>query len=224
MIVLNEVCKTYYRGRIAVPALRGVSLEIGAGEFLAIMGPSGSGKSTLMNIIGCLDSPDSGTYRLGEIAVEAASEDALAAIRNRRFGFIFQLFNLIPRIDAQRNVALPMVYAKIRPGERQRRAAAVLARVGLGDRLDHSAAELSGGQQQRVAIARALVNEPDILIGDEPTGSLDSVSGQEIMQIFSKLNTNGKTVIIVTHEETIAAYAKRIIRLRDGRIEADECR
>ena len=224
MIELQNVHKTYHLGRIAIPALRGVSVKIGAGEFVTIMGPSGSGKSTLLNIMGCLDIPDSGTYRLTGHSVETASEDELASIRNRRFGFVFQLFNLIPRINAQRNVELPMVYAGVPTAERRKRAQEVLEHVGLGDRTEHSPAHLSGGEQQRAAIARALVNNPDVLIADEPTGNLDSVAGREIMEMFSRLNASGKTVIVVTHEESVAAYARRVIRLRDGTIEQDELR
>jgi len=223
MITLQEVCKSYRMGDVTLPVLKSVSLSIREGEFLAIMGPSGSGKSTLLNVIGCLDRPDSGTYRLGEHSVETASDDHLAYLRSERLGFVFQLFNLIPRINAKRNVELPMVYSRVPPLERSRRAQEALRRVGLGDRVTHSPAQLSGGQQQRVAIARALVNDPDLLIADEPTGSLDSAVGHEIMQIFSELHAMGKTIIMVTHEPEVANYASRVVSLRDGEIESDQC-
>lgn len=221
MIDLQDAGKSYHLGEVVLPVLKGISLHIEAGEFVAIMGPSGSGKSTLLNIIGCLDGIDRGSYRLDGVAIEAAAEDALAAIRNARLGFVFQSFNLIPRINALRNVELPMIYHRVAPAERRRRAYAALKNVGLEDRAAHSPARLSGGQQQRVAIARALINDPDIIIADEPTGSLDSVSGHEIMRLFSNLHQQGKTIVMVTHEEEIAAYARRIIRLRDGLIEWD---
>ncbi len=224
MIHLAGVHKTYQAGDIDVPVLKDVSLDVQAGEFLAIMGPSGSGKTTLLNLIGCLDALDAGEYRLADVAVNEASSDELARIRNRHIGFVFQLFNLIPRINARRNVELPMVYAGIEAAERRRRAAAALQRVGLEERGEHVPAQLSGGQQQRVAIARALVNEPDILVADEPTGSLDSATGLEIMQLFEALNRAGTTIVMVTHEEGIAAHARRIIRLHDGRIRSDERR
>lgn len=222
MITLHDVYKSYTVGEAPISVLRGLSLEIKRGEFVAIMGPSGSGKSTLLNIIGCLDTLDTGRYNLGDAPVSTLSDDGLADIRLRRFGFVFQLFNLIPRINALRNVELPMVYARIQPIERRKRALQALEAVGLGDRASHSPAQLSGGQQQRVAIARALVNDPDVIIADEPTGSLDSRAGAEIMQLFRSLNANGKTVVMVTHEEDIAGHAKRVIRLRDGVIERDE--
>ncbi len=222
MIDLQDAGKSYRFGERVLPVLKGLSLHIGAGEFIAIMGPSGSGKSTLLNVIGCLDSIDEGRYTLEGVAIEAASEDELAAIRNARLGFIFQSFNLIPRINALRNVELPMIYSRVAPAERLRRAHAALKNVGLEDRAAHSPAKLSGGQQQRVAIARALINNPDIIIADEPTGSLDSVSGHDIMRLFSNLHQQGKTIVMVTHEKEIAAYARRVIHLRDGLIERDE--
>lgn len=222
MIVLNAVHKSYRLGEVVLPVLKDVSLTIERGEFVAIMGPSGSGKSTLLNIIGCLDTLDSGSYRLGDIAIDGADDDALAQIRNRRLGFVFQLFNLLPRIDALRNVELPMVYAGIPAATRRVRAQAALAQVGLADRARHAPAQLSGGQQQRVAIARSLVNEPDVLIADEPTGSLDSAVSREIMDVFHALNAAGMTVVMVTHEAEIAAYARRTVFLRDGRIEREQ--
>ena len=224
MIALNAVCKSYRVGEVVLPVLKDVSLAIERGEFVAIMGPSGSGKSTLLNIVGCLDTLDTGSYRLGDIAIDAADDDALAQIRNRRLGFVFQLFNLLPRIDALRNVELPMVYAGVPAATRRERAQAALARVGLADRARHAPAQLSGGQQQRVAIARALVNAPDVLIADEPTGSLDSAVSREIMDLFQALNAAGMTVVMVTHEAEIAAYARRIVFLRDGRIEREQRR
>jgi putative ABC transport system ATP-binding protein len=224
MIRLRDIHKSYRLGEVILPVLKGLSLDIGTGEFVAIMGPSGSGKSTLLNIVGCLDTIDSGGYRLNGLSVEGTEDQELAAIRNDRIGFVFQQFNLIPRINAARNVELPLLYAGVPRVERKRLALEALEKVGLGDRALHSSAQLSGGQQQRVAIARALVNRPDIIIADEPTGSLDSVAGKDIMEIFSRLHGAGKTVVMVTHEEDIAAFAKRIIRLRDGRIEKDELR
>jgi putative ABC transport system ATP-binding protein len=224
MICLRDVYKSYRIGEVHLPVLNGITLDIETGSFVAIMGPSGSGKSTLLNIIGCLDAIDAGSYFLNGISVAGATERALAQIRNDRIGFVFQLYNLIPRIDAERNVALPLLYARVPRNDRKRLAREALNRVGLLDRATHSPAKLSGGQQQRVAIARALVNRPDILIADEPTGSLDSTSGKEIMGIFSRLHGEGKTIVMVTHEEDIAAFAHRIIRIRDGRVEMDRHR
>ena len=219
MIQLHKVCKSYLRGEIHVPVLQDVSLYIHQGEFVAIMGPSGSGKSTLLNILGCLDSPDSGEYRLKGDLIRAASEDDLSVIRNRSIGFVFQSFNLIPRIDALCNVELPMVYAGVNPSIRKKRALAALKIVGIDDRAYHTPKLLSGGQQQRVAIARALVNDPDIIIADEPTGALDSVNSREVMKIFKQLQISGKTIVMVTHEEEIAKYAQRIIYVRDGKVQ-----
>jgi len=220
MIELKEIHKSYLLGKIPIPALRGVSLKIEKGEFVAITGPSGSGKSTLLNIIGCLDRADAGSYGLIEHRVDALSDDELASLRNRRLGFVFQMFNLVPRINAQRNVELPLVYAGVSLSDRKRRARELLDRVGLEDRINHSPAQLSGGQQQRVAIARAIVNDPDIVIADEPTGNLDSVAGKEIMELLLRLNAKGTTIVMVTHEAWIARQAQRIVRLRDGMIES----
>jgi putative ABC transport system ATP-binding protein len=219
MIRLENVCKSYLMGELRLSVLKDMSLEIKAGEFVAIMGPSGSGKSTLLNIIGLLDNMESGSYYLNGKPIEGATEDELAAIRNKEIGFVFQMFNLIARINAGRNVALPLLYAGVPRRDRRLLAADALESVGLGDRLSHLPVQLSGGQQQRVAIARALINRPNILIADEPTGSLDSTAGKEIMRIFSRLHAEGKTIVMVTHEEDIAAFAQKVIRLRDGQIE-----
>ena len=218
MIHLHEASKSYRSGDLPLRVLDRVTVDIERREFVAIMGASGSGKSTLMNIIGCLDTVDEGGYQLDGMRMESLSPNELARVRNRKFGFVFQLFNLIPRLSALRNVELPMIYGRVPSDERRRRATEALRRVGLADRCHHSPSQLSGGQQQRVAIARALVNEPDIIIADEPTGSLDSTSSGEIMAIFDGLNAQGKTIILVTHETDIAARARRVVRLRDGRV------
>jgi len=218
---LRDVVKTYQMGAERVHALNGVSLEVGRNEYVAIMGPSGSGKSTLMNIIGCLDVPTSGTYALQGQAVAAMTESQLAEIRNHRIGFVFQTFNLLPRADILHNVELPMIYGGVARAERRARAAAALERVGLADRMKHRPNELSGGQRQRVAIARALVHDPSIILADEPTGNLDTKTGDDIMAMLDGLHAAGQTIILVTHEEYIAEHAKRTIRLRDGLIESD---
>jgi putative ABC transport system ATP-binding protein len=221
LLVARDLLKTYAMGGQTVHALRGVSLDIAEGDFVAIMGASGSGKSTLMNILGCLDKPSSGSYQLAGEAVDAMSADALASIRNRRIGFVFQQFNLLPRTSALENVELPMVYANVPPPERHQRALRSLQRVGLGERCDHTPAELSGGQQQRVAIARALVNNPQLILADEPTGALDSQTSEDIMLLLSELNAQGMTVVLVTHEADIAAWARRRLVFRDGRVLED---
>jgi putative ABC transport system ATP-binding protein len=222
LIEVRELVKTYQMGDQTVHALRGVSLDIRVGEFVAIMGASGSGKSTLMNILGCLDRPSTGTYHLAGEAVEGMSNDQLAHIRNRRIGFVFQQFNLLPRTSALENVELPMVYAGVRGPERRSRALAALQRVGLGERSGHTPSELSGGQQQRVAIARALVNQPALILADEPTGALDTQTSNDIMRLLHALNQQGMTVVLVTHEPDIATWAKRRIVFRDGQILEDE--
>lgn len=222
LIEVNELIKIYKVGNQEIKALSGVSIAINEGEFVALMGSSGSGKSTLMNILGCLDKPTSGNYFLDGSAISRAGDDELAIIRNRKIGFVFQNFNLLARTTAQENVELPMLYAGISAKERKLRAEEMLDDVGLGNRKFNKPNELSGGQQQRVSIARALVNDPVIILADEPTGALDTKTSVEIMGIFQKLNNNGKTVIIVTHEPDIAEYAKRVIRFRDGQIIQDE--
>lgn len=223
-IVIQDIVKTYQMGDTIVKALAGVSLTIEEGEFTSIMGPSGSGKSTLMNILGCLDRPTSGSYQLDGAEVATLGDDELALTRNKKIGFVFQNFNLLARMSALHNVALPMIYAGVPRRERMERAERAMQRVGLGERLHHKPNELSGGQRQRVAIARALVNEPTILLADEPTGNLDSRSGEEIMDIFCELNRQGRTVVIVTHEPDIAAYTRRTVMFRDGLIVRDERR
>jgi len=221
LISARELTKTYAMGDQTVHALRGVSLDIAEGEMVAIMGTSGSGKSTLMNILGCLDQPVSGSYLLAGEAVQDMAPDALASIRNRRIGFVFQQFNLLARTSALENVELPMVYAGIKAPERHARALEALQRVGLGERAHHTPAELSGGQQQRVAIARALVNRPQLILADEPTGALDSETSEDIMQLLIDLNRQGMTVVLVTHEPDIAAWARRKLVFKDGRIVED---
>jgi putative ABC transport system ATP-binding protein len=222
VVHLRKITKTYRIGKeIEVKALRGVDLDIVPGEFVAIMGPSGSGKSTMMNILGCLDVPDDGVYELAGQNVRALSDDRLAQLRNKHLGFVFQTFNLLPRLNAVENVELPLVYGGDRHARRER-AIAALEQVGLGDRVHHRPSELSGGQQQRVAIARALLNDPSMILADEPTGNLDSRSSAEILAIFQRLNDSGKTVVMVTHEPDVASHCKRIVRMRDGVISADE--
>ncbi len=222
LIDVRNLVKTYQIGTIEVNALRSVDLHIQKNEYVAIMGPSGSGKSTLMNILGCLDTPTDGLYALDGEMVSQMNDDQLADIRNRQIGFVFQTFNLLPRANALHNVELPLIYAGVPAAKRRAMAMETLERVGLGDRFHHKPNELSGGQRQRVAIARALINNPSIIFADEPTGNLDTTTGDEIMQIFEELHHQGNTIILVTHEEYIAEHALRIIRLRDGKIERDE--
>jgi putative ABC transport system ATP-binding protein len=221
VIELAGARKTYQTGSIAFEALRGINLRIVDGEYVAIMGPSGSGKSTLMNILGCLDVLTSGTYRLGGQDVERLGESALARARNRQIGFVFQQFHLLPTLSAWRNVELPMVYGKVGRAERRQRAEAALARVGLADRLHHRPGELSGGQQQRVAVARALVQEPTILLADEPTGNLDSVSARDVLKLFDELHAAGRTIVLITHDAEVAHRARRVVSVRDGKIVSD---
>lgn len=223
MINIKNLTKVYKNGSLSVTALKDIELNIKKGSFVSIMGPSGSGKSTLMNILGCLDRATKGDYIIDGVNVSVLHENELAHIRNRKIGFVFQTFNLLPRLTAQKNVELPMTYAKISINERRKKAEEALVRVGLGDRMKHRSNELSGGQRQRVAIARALVNDPAILLADEPTGNLDTRSGEEIMAIFQQLNQeDGVTIILVTHEREIAEHTQRIIQFRDGRLVKDE--
>ncbi|MBQ6437173.1 MAG: ABC transporter ATP-binding protein [Bacteroidales bacterium] len=221
VIEMEALSKVYRTGALSVTALEEISLSIEQGEYVAIMGPSGSGKSTMMNILGCLDVPTSGRYRLDGVAVDGLSDDELAAVRNRKIGFVFQSFNLLPRYDALENVALPLRYAGVGKSERRVRAQAALEQVGLGERINHRPGELSGGQRQRVAVARALVTRPSLILADEPTGNLDTATSIEIMRLFGAVHAAGNTVVLVTHEDDIARHARRIIRLRDGRIESD---
>ena len=224
LISVRDLHRIYQVGSEQVHALNGVDFDAAPNEYLAVMGPSGSGKSTLMNIIGCLDTPTSGSYRLKDREIGKLSDDELAKIRNQEIGFVFQTFNLLPRADALHNVELPLVYAGLKHEERRRRAREALDLVGLSDRMKHRPNELSGGQRQRVAIARALVNKPSIILADEPTGNLDSATGEEIMAAFENIWKAGNTVILVTHEADIAAHARRVVRMRDGKIESDERR
>jgi putative ABC transport system ATP-binding protein len=221
MIELNNITKTYRMGEVDITVLDGVCLNIKQGEFVAIMGPSGSGKSTLMNIIGCLDRPTSGVYRFEDREISTLNDDELASVRNVKIGFVFQTFNLLPRFSALKNVEVPLIYSGIPARERRERAIPMLEKVGLADRLHHKPTELSGGQQQRVAIARALINNPPLLLADEPTGNLDSRSGEEILHILTGLNKQGVTIILVTHDQNVGALCKRMINLKDGQIVGD---
>ncbi len=222
LIKVKDITKVYTIGDQVVNALAGVDLVIGKNEYVALMGPSGSGKSTLMNMLGCLDTPTSGQYWLNETDVANMTDDQLAEVRNKEIGFVFQTFNLLPRYSSLENVTLPMIYGGANKADRVKRGTEVLEQVGLGDRVEHNPNELSGGQRQRVAVARALVNHPSIILADEPTGNLDTKTSHEIMHLFSEIHKNGNTIIIVTHEEDIAAHAHRIVRLRDGKIESDQ--
>jgi len=222
VIEIEGIWKTYHPGDFAVHALRGVDFSVDDGSFVAVMGPSGSGKSTLMHILGCLDTPTSGTYHLGGQDVSTMTEQELARVRNRRIGFVFQGYNLLPRLSAWRNVALPLVYMGVSPNERRRRALDAIARVGLADRADHRPNELSGGQQQRVAIARAFVSNPSVILADEPTGNLDSIAATEILDFLRELNRGGRTLVLITHDREVASAAPRLVQIRDGQIASDE--
>ncbi|MDD5382055.1 MAG: ABC transporter ATP-binding protein [Candidatus Margulisbacteria bacterium] len=222
VVRITDIKRTYYMGKVEVNALRGITLHIARGEFVSIMGPSGCGKSTLMHILGCLDRPTSGDVKLDEVDVDELDDNDLAEIRNKKVGFVFQTFNLLPKLNAIENVELPLIYAGVGFEERRRKAAALLETVGLKERMYHKPSELSGGQSQRVAIARSLANDPSIILADEPTGNLDSKSGEEIIRLFKELNHKGITLIIVTHDQEIADHSKRIVRLKDGLVVSDE--
>lgn len=222
VISLKDIRKSYYLGKQELPVLKGINLTINSNEYVALMGPSGSGKSTLMNIIGCLDTPTAGQYILNGKDVSRMEDDELADVRNVEIGFVFQQFNLLPRLTAWENVAMPLIYAGIGKKEREERAREILAKVGLGDRAHHKPNEISGGQSQRVAIARALINNPSLILADEPTGNLDTKTSVEIMELFSQIHSQGNTVVLVTHEEDIANYTHRIVRIRDGVVETDK--
>jgi putative ABC transport system ATP-binding protein len=221
MIRMREVRKVYEIGRVAVEALRGIDLDVGANEYVAVIGPSGSGKSTLMNLMGCLDTPTTGSYELSGESVAGLGRNQLAEIRNRRIGFVFQSFNLLPYASALENVELPLLFGGVPGRQRRERAAAMLERVGLGDRMDHKPTELSGGQMQRVAIARALVNRPSIVLADEPTGNLDSAAGKGIVELFGEVHAAGQSIVIITHDPVVARLASRVVKIHDGRIVED---